>query len=171
MTSSHEQQKTRQFTGWHFLIVIIGFFAVVITANMTMAYFAVDTFPGLETEDAYRKGRDYNDVLEAAKRQEALGWQEDIALSKTGVGAGSAHHITLVLKGAEGEAGLKATILIKHPATDAKDQLITLVETTPATFEGVVNALDDGRWKLSLVIEQNGDIVFRKNSEVMVKSE
>lgn len=171
MNSVTKKHKTRRFTGWHFLIFIVGFFAVVITANVTMAYFALDTFSGLETDDAYRKGRDYNETLQAAKRQEALGWQEKISLVKNGEGANASHHITLTLRGAKAETGLKATLLVRRPATDVDDQLIALVETTPATFEAVVNSLTVGRWKLSLVINQNDAVVFRKNSELVVTDE
>lgn len=171
MNSVTEKHRTRRFTGWHFLIFIIGFFAVVITANVTMAYFALDTFSGLETEDAYRKGRDYNVTLQAAKRQEALGWQEKISLVKNGKGANASHHITLTLRGAETETDLKATLLVRRPATDVDDQLITLVETTPATFEGVVKSLDVGRWKLSLEVNKKDAVVFRKNSEFVVTDE
>ncbi len=171
MSLDTKKQKSPQFTGWHFLIFIVGFFVVVITANLTMAYFAIDTFSGLETEDAYRKGRDYNETLLAAKQQEALGWQEEILLARSGSGVGAAHHITVNLRGAEAETGLKVTLLVRRPATDAYDQLIALVETTPATFEGVVKSLGQGRWKLSLVIKKQGEEIFRKNSEFEVKDQ
>lgn len=171
MNSVTEKHKTRRFTGWHFLIFIVGFFAVVITANVTMAYLALDTFSGLETEDAYRKGRDYNETLQAAKRQEALGWKEEISLIKNGEGANASHHITLTLRGAEAETDLKVTLLVRRPATDVDDQLIALVETTPATFEGVVKSLAVGRWKLSLVVKKLDEEIFRKNSEFVVTDE
>lgn len=169
MNSNNKKQTKSQFTGWHFLIFIVGFFGVVITANVTMAYFAIDTFSGLETDDAFRKGRDYNQTLEAAKQQEALGWQEELTLVKNGSGMNAAHYITLTLAGAEAETGLTATLLIRRPATDADDQMLSLVETTPGTFVGVIKLLDAGRWKRSLVVKKAGEVIFRKNSEFMVQ--
>ena len=171
MSSDTNKKDVRRFTGWHFLISIVGFFAVVISANMIMAYFAIDTFPGLETEDAYRKGRDYNDILAAAQRQEALGWQESISLEKTGSGTGAAHHLKLVLAGAEDESGLKVQLLLKRPATDADDQLLALVETTAGTFEAVTSELMQGRWKASLLVEKQGQQLFHKNMEFMVREQ
>ena len=171
MNSNDKKQNKSQFTGWHFLIFIVGFFGVVITANVTMAYFAIDTFSGLETDDAYRKGRDYNQTLEAAKQQEALGWQEEINLVKNGSGINAAHYITLILVGAEAETGLTARLLIRRPATDTEDQMINLVETTPGTFVGVIKLLDEGRWKHSLVITKEDTVIFRKNSEFMVQGQ
>ncbi len=169
MNSNNKKQNKSQFTGWHFLIFIVGFFGVIITANMTMAYFAIDTFSGLETDDAYRKGREYNQTLEAAKQQETLGWQENLTLVKNGSGINAAHYITLTLAGAEAETGLTATLLIRRPATDAADQMIKLVETKPGTFVGVIKLLDEGRWKRSLVITKEDAVLFRKNSEFMVQ--
>lgn len=171
MNLETKNQKKSQFTGWHFLFSIVGFFGVIITANLTMAYFAIDTFSGLETEDAYRKGRDYNETLQAAKRQEALGWREEISLVSSGSGVGAAHHITVILKGAEAETGLKATLLVRRPATNSDDQLIALVETTPATFEGVVKSLGLGRWKVSLVVKKQGEEIYRKNSAFEVQDQ
>ena len=75
MNLPKKDKNTRQFTGKHFLIFIVSFFVVIIAANGMMAYFAIDTFSGLETDDAYRKGRDYNRTLELAQKQAELGWK------------------------------------------------------------------------------------------------
>ncbi len=171
MNENMKSSDDRRFTGTHFLIFIIGFFTVVISANVIMAYFAIDTFPGLETEDAYRKGRDYNQTLEAARLQETLGWRDEISLVKTGSGVSASHHITLTLKGAEAETGLKVTLLLRRPATDDYDQNLSLVETKPATFEAVVKSLPLGGWKLSLIAERGEQIVFKKNRELLVTEE
>lgn len=171
MTSMSDNSKTRQFTGKHFLIFIVSFFVVILTANGMMAYFAIDTFSGLETDDAYRKGRDYNDALAAAEAQAELGWQEEISFTRIGEGDVSSHHITLIMHGDEIETGLKAKLLVRRPATNMDDQLIPLVETSPAHFEGVIMGLGAGKWKWSLVVEKQDLIIFRKNSEFMIGDE
>jgi nitrogen fixation protein FixH len=57
----------------------VAFLAAVLAANGTMIAVAVATWPGLETADAYRKGIEYNAVLEAAREQAALGWRVELA--------------------------------------------------------------------------------------------
>lgn len=60
--------------------VFFAMFAVVLTANGILVYFAFSTWTGLETQGAYEKGLTYNRTLEAARRQAALGWQVEIAV-------------------------------------------------------------------------------------------
>ena len=45
--------KTREFTGWHMLAIMVAGFGIMITVNLTLAYNAVATFPGLETRNSY----------------------------------------------------------------------------------------------------------------------
>ncbi len=44
---------TREFTGWHMLALMVGGFGIVIAVNLTLAFNAVATFPGLETRNSY----------------------------------------------------------------------------------------------------------------------
>ena len=62
--------------------VFFAMFAVIIAVNAVMVAFAFSTWTGLETKGHYEKGLAYNKTLEAARRQDALGWQVDIALEQ-----------------------------------------------------------------------------------------
>jgi nitrogen fixation protein FixH len=55
--------------------MILAFFGVVLLANMIFVYLALDSFTGQATERAYIKGLAYNEVLEKAEIQDALGWR------------------------------------------------------------------------------------------------
>ena len=44
---------TREFTGYHMLGLMIGGFGIIIAVNLTLAWNAVATFPGLETRNSY----------------------------------------------------------------------------------------------------------------------
>ena len=65
--------------GRHVLMALIVFFGVMLAANSFLVYYALETFSGGDRPDPYRSGLHYNDTIEAAKRQAALGWQSDIA--------------------------------------------------------------------------------------------
>lgn len=54
--------------------IFVGGMMVVVVVNGFMAFYAISTFTGLTTGQAYDRGRAYNDVLEEAARQDALGW-------------------------------------------------------------------------------------------------
>jgi nitrogen fixation protein FixH len=61
----------RELTGRHVLGITVSAFAVIIAVNLTLAYQAVNTFPGLEVKNSYIASQGFN-TRKAA--QEALGW-------------------------------------------------------------------------------------------------
>jgi nitrogen fixation protein FixH len=62
----------RELTGRHVLAITVSAFTVIIAVNLTLAYQAVATFPGLEVKNSYVASQGFN-TRKAA--QEALGWQ------------------------------------------------------------------------------------------------
>ncbi len=71
---------TRRFTGWHMTAIMLLFFGVIITVNMTMAVFATTTFGGKVVENSYVASQKYNDWLAAARTQQRLGWTHEAGL-------------------------------------------------------------------------------------------
>lgn len=62
----------RPLTGWHVLAIFIAAFGVIIAVNLTLAFNAVQSFPGLETRNSYVASQSFDARREA---QQALGWQ------------------------------------------------------------------------------------------------
>lgn len=60
-----------ELTGKHVLAITVSAFAVIIAVNLTLAFKAVSTFPGLEVQNSYVASQGFN-TRKAA--QEALGW-------------------------------------------------------------------------------------------------
>ena len=73
-------QTERPLTGWHVLAMFIGGFSIIISVNLALAFNAVRTFPGKETESSYVASQNF-DTDRAA--QEALGWTVRTALTDT----------------------------------------------------------------------------------------
>lgn len=63
---------TREINGWHVLSAFVLFFGVIITVNLTLAFNAVRTFPGLEVANSYVASQSFDDDRAA---QQALGWE------------------------------------------------------------------------------------------------
>jgi nitrogen fixation protein FixH len=61
----------RTLTGWHVFGIFAGCFAVIIGVNLTLAFQAVSTFPGLVTKNSYVASQRF-DADRAA--QNALAW-------------------------------------------------------------------------------------------------
>lgn len=62
---------TREFTGWHMLALMVGGFGIIITVNLTLAWNAVATFPGLEARNSYEVSQSFQADRAA---QNALRW-------------------------------------------------------------------------------------------------
>lgn len=62
----------RELKGWHVLSIFVGAFGVIIAVNLTLAWQAVATFPGVEAKNSYVASQTF-DRNRAA--QEALGWR------------------------------------------------------------------------------------------------
>ena len=65
----------RPLTGYHVGAMIVAFFAVIIAANATMAWFASDSWSGLVVKNGYVASQQYNAKIAAANLQKARGWR------------------------------------------------------------------------------------------------
>ena len=70
--SNHDKDK--EFTGRHMLAIIVSFFGVIIAVNMTLVYFAVQSWSGLVVKNSYVASQKFNKTLEKAALQRARGW-------------------------------------------------------------------------------------------------
>ena len=61
----------RKLTGWHVLAMFMAFFGVIIAVNVTLAWQAIATFPGLEVANGYVASQSFD---RDRKAQKALGW-------------------------------------------------------------------------------------------------
>lgn len=77
--SARRTQADGTLTGWHVLALFVGGFAVIISVNLVLAFSAVRTFPGLETDSSYVASQSF-DAERAA--QVGLGW--DVGLGYDG---------------------------------------------------------------------------------------
>mgnify|MGYP001803728878 CR=1 FL=1 len=65
------EDMDREISGRTILVIALTAFAIVFSANMTLAWFATGTFPGVEVKNSYIASQKFDDLREA---QEALGW-------------------------------------------------------------------------------------------------
>jgi nitrogen fixation protein FixH len=75
-TEGHDPRRGR-WIPW----VFVGGMLAVVAVNAVMVTAALSTFTGVTVGRAYERGRAYNEVLEEAARQDALGWQAQVAFA------------------------------------------------------------------------------------------
>lgn len=67
-----------EIKGWHVFAIFAGAFSIIVAVNLTLAYQAVRTFPGLEVRNSYVASQSFDKDRAA---QLALGWVVTAELS------------------------------------------------------------------------------------------
>lgn len=110
---------------WYF----VAFFGVIAAVNATMVTIAIRTHSGVVTEHPYEKGLAYNAVVDAEKKQEALGWKSRITYEN------AALHFTVWDKNNQPLTPDSAKATITRPTQQGMDFKSDLTgESTPITF-------------------------------------
>lgn len=138
-----------RFTGKHMTAILVAFFGVVIAVNFVMARFAVGTFGGTVVKNSYVASQQYNDWLEAARKQRALGWTANLGLN-----AGRVLTLTLTKAGTSLD-GANVAATASHPLGRANDIRMLLREVAPGVYIAD-RALPAGRWQVQVWIERHG---------------
>lgn len=149
----------RQITGRHVLLGFIAFFAVIILVNVTMAYNAVSTFPGLEVKNGYIASQTFD---ERRAEQEALGWTVNVEHSDG--------ELAIQITDAEGkpvQVG-KISALVGRPTENRDDFSPELSFNGHAYWTPV--ELGKGKWVVHLKATSLEGVEFQQRLNVHVKS-
>lgn len=137
-TLSHSTKG--KMTGLKFLAIMVGAFTVIIGVNLTLAWQAIGTFPGLEVANGYVASQSFN---EDRAGQIRLGWQ-------TRAWDGHDGNLHLLISDPSGKpADLgDLTVLVGRSTTAAQD-LTPQLAFNGADWEAPM-ALGPGRWIISV---------------------
>lgn len=140
-----------QFTGWHMTVILVAFFGIVMTVNFTMARMAIGTFGGTVVDNSYVASQNYNRWLDAAERQDRLGWTVQAIMTK------DRFVIITVSKGKTLATGVTAVADAIHPLGRASDIPLQFRAMPDGRLKSMV-ALPEGRWTIQVSLRQNADI-------------
>ncbi len=137
-------------TGWHALAMIVAFFGVIFAVNGVMTWVALSTFSGIETENAYQKGREYNRTLAAAEAQDRLNWtvslKEFFAPGRGGTRAAVDVHVRHAI--GTPVTDLAGDVTFWRPVVDGQDRTVTLNEKAPGLYRAEAVLPQAGQWEL-----------------------
>lgn len=150
-------RKPKSFTGWHMTAILVAFFAVVVTVNITMARFAMSTFGGKVVENSYVASQHYNEWLKRAEIQDRLGWSESVKLDP-------ARHVVLtVRKDGRPLGDLSVSATVNHPVGRTAPTTLHFRRTADGGLRST-RALAAGRWQLDLIIRHGAtEARYRKD--------
>lgn len=123
---------------WYFVLMFLIVFAV----NGVFVYVAVNSNSGVVTENAYEKGLNYNQTIDLAKAQEALGWVGGI---QYGNGLLSFH---LRDKEQVPLSGAKVVAYISRPIESGYESEVILPETAVGVYIEKISFPQKGQWDI-----------------------
>jgi nitrogen fixation protein FixH len=146
----------REIKGWHVFTAFALAFGVIITVNLTLAYNAVATFPGLEVKNSYVASQSFDADRDA---QEALGW--DVSASVTG----SELRLRIMADGTA-QAPVIEQALFGRATSVTKDQMLEFHFDGTALVAPV--EVTDGNWNLRLKARAVDGTLFQQRVVVRV---
>lgn len=157
----------RRLTGRMVLAIFLGFFGTILLANGIMMFLAARSYDGVVEADAYRKGRDYNLTLEAAREQERLGWQVDFGEGE-GPDGGRRAFARLLDRDGYPLEGYAVSMTYFSPVEEEEDRVLRLVHSGEGVYEGATTLARAGRYVLRLEVGDGERRIYRLEREIMV---
>jgi nitrogen fixation protein FixH len=136
--------QVKPMTGYHMLMILVGFFAVVFVVNFYMAYLAVSTFTGTVVDNSYVASQRFNGWLVEARTEKALGWQAAVSLDVS-------RHLIVRVNNKAGHplAPLDGSGFAGRALVNEKPSVIHFVPVGAGQLQSV-SPLPPGRWLLKL---------------------
>jgi nitrogen fixation protein FixH len=150
----------RPITGRSVLFMMVGFFGVIMAVNGVFIYSAVTSWSGLSTNDAYRKGLDYNEKLAAAASQKSRGWTA-VATFKLREARNGRIQVVFKNRRGQGIEQLDVAGVLTRPAQSEWDQVIVLSGMGGGVYITDIDLPLDGVWDMTIIARRDGAPAFQ----------
>ena len=127
------------FTGRHMLLLSLGFFGVIISANVGLAVVSATSWTGLVVDNSYVASQEFDLKRDAHLKQAAAGWTSIFSIEESGLRLN-------VVDGAGKPVDLGTVkVLVARPVGGHDDQRLTLERGPDGAFAAPIT-LSDGVW-------------------------
>ena len=160
------KEEGYRVTGRSVLLILIAFFTIVFGITIGMAYLAVETFSGVQTEKPYENGLAFNRDIAVARAQDAKNWRVEDHIKRM---EGGNTTIEVRVFDATGLviSGLGLTVTLKAPADRRHDHRVELAENGNGIYNGSTPS-EAGQWDVETVAQQNGDVVYHSINRIIL---
>ncbi len=141
------QPDKAPFTGKHMAAILVAGFGVVVTVNFFMASLATGGFHGVVVENSYVASQNFNEWLDEAERNRALGWEAQAMRDDAG-------HVVVRTEGVPPDASLNAEL--RRPLGTREYADLNFVSQGAGVWRSSV-PIKDGRWTIRLFIEAGNE--------------
>jgi len=146
---------SKRARGWWYPWLFVGGMLVVVAVNAVLITMAIGTFPGLQTEEYYRKGLAYNQVLAAAEEQARRGWRVHVAFDAKDDRAGD-----LIVHVSDREGYPLDSLQIKarliRPTHEGYDKSVVLERVAAGHYRRHLTLPLAGQWDVRIVASRDG---------------
>lgn len=151
-----------RFTGRHMLLLVVGFFAVVIGVNVTMAVLATRSWTGLVVENSYVASQEFNEKLSVAQQRTAAGWTG-------GMDYESGELVFRLADGSGAPVPLDGVrVEVSRPIGVEGDRFVDLVASADGTHRAEIT-LEPGVWNAAIVAAIPGEADYEHRARLIVK--
>lgn len=150
------------FTGRHMLAIMLGFFAVVIGVNVTLAVVAGSSWTGFVVKNSYVASQEFNEKAAEARAQAALGWTARLEI------ADGAVRYALADRQGRAVAVTGATIAFRRPAYEAEDETVALVPQPDGALAAAFTPRD-GIWIVEVLAQAGLAHPYRDAHRLVVR--
>lgn len=157
----------KPLTGRKVLLMLLGFFGVVIGVNGIMMKLAIQTLPGTEVDSAYSASLAYGHEIAAARDQNLRNWKVDAHIGRGPDGAAT---LQVEARDNAGKpmSGLKFQGRFERPTDRRADRPVELAETGIGIYRGSASAIASGQWDLVLEGDIAGQRMFLSKNRVVL---
>lgn len=168
MSTPNPVKKSRP-DGWWYPWIFVGGFAIVIAVNSVLAWFATNTWTGLDGENPFKEGLAYNQVLDERARQRELGWNAELTFIATPTdGATHGGMATVTLNGTAGAiVGADVSAQVVRPIGEGLDQTVTFHPRGNGAYVARLDLPQPGQWELRIEAKRGYD-VFKLRQRIQV---
>ncbi|MGO4714088.1 FixH family protein [Bradyrhizobium sp. 2TAF24] len=157
----------RPLTGRVVLVMVVAFFAVIISVNVVMMTLAVKTLPGTEVDSAYRASLAYGGEIKAAEAQAQRQWRVGAHVAREADGGAALQVEALDRDGAPLD-GIAFSSRLERPADQNGDRVVVLTGIGQGRYRGRVADVGPGQWDLVIEGERAGERVFLSRNRVVL---
>ncbi|WP_438754621.1 FixH family protein [Pararhizobium sp. O133] len=157
------QRQTKEFTGWHMLLIMVAFFGVIIAVNITMARFAGSSFGGLVVGNSYVASQEFNGKLQQGREQVALDWTSAFSITDGTV------RYRLTDRDGKAVPVTSVSVRFHHPSYEAADWTIDLQLKGDGAFEAA-HVARDGTWNVQIDSEVGRKVPYRDIRRIVIRN-
>lgn len=156
-------------TGRKFLTMLLGFFAFILLVNGIFIYFALSSFSGLSTDNAYVRGLNYNRTLAQGRAQKATGWQVTATVLRAAPGQRVVLDVRVMDRQGRPLDDLTLSGQLRRPTHEGDDVTLEFEAMGKGGYHALTVPDAAGQWDLRLLAQADDVTGYRWEKRLWLK--